>query len=89
MRELAGNDRLALIGFDLVTDRSLLERESEQRIEMHLIGSVNHTVPIGAAAIRMLRGDFIRTEYCHKYTTGGFASLAAQAGWTLPEGLER
>jgi L-histidine Nalpha-methyltransferase len=126
MRELAGSDGLALIGFDLVKDRSLLERayndeagvtaefnlnalrhvnrrlgigfdvshfrhralwvESEQRIEMHLIGAVNQTVRVGAAAIRMLRGDFIRTEYCHKYTVEGFASLAAQAGWTLRDG---
>lgn len=126
MRELAGDDGLALIGFDLVKDRSLLERayndaqgvtaefnlnalrhvnrrlgigfdvshfrhravwvDSEQRIEMHLISTANQTVRVGAAVIRMLRGDFIRTEYCHKYTIEGFASLAAQAGWSLREG---
>ena len=126
MRDLAGNDGMALIGFDLVKDRSLLERAyndaqgvtaefnlnalrhinrrlgvgfdvshfrhraqwfaGEQRIEMHLISTVNQTLRVGAVAIRMLRGDFIRTEYCHKYTIAGFASLAAQAGWSLREG---
>jgi dimethylhistidine N-methyltransferase len=126
MRELAGSDGLALIGFDLVKERPLLERayndaqgvtaefnlnalrhvnrrlgigfdvghfrhralwvDAEQRIEMHLIGTANQTLRIGAAAIRMLRGDFIRTEYCHKYTVEGFAGLAAQAGWSLGEG---
>jgi dimethylhistidine N-methyltransferase len=126
MRELAGSDGLALIGFDLVKERSLLERayndaqgvtaefnlnalrhlnrrlgigfdvshfrhralwvDAEQRIEMHLLSSVNQTLRVGAAAIRMIRGDYIRTEYCHKYTIEGFASLAAQAGWRLREG---
>jgi L-histidine N-alpha-methyltransferase len=126
MRELAGNDGLALIGFDLAKDRALLERayndaqgvtaefnlnalrhvnrrlgvgfdvshfrhraqwvDAEQRIEMHLVSSVSQTLRVGAAVIRMARGDFIRTEYCHKYTIEGFASLAAQAGWALHEG---
>ena len=126
MRDLAGEDGLALIGFDLVKDRALLEQayndaqgvtaefnlnalrhlnrrlgigfdvshfrhralwvEPEQRIEMHLISTVNQTLRVGAAAIRLLRGDFIRTECCHKYSIEGFASLAAQAGWSLQEG---
>lgn len=126
MRALAGDDGLALIGFDLLKERSLLERayndaqgvtaefnvnalrhvnrrlgigfdvshfrhralwiEAEQRIEMHLLSSANQTLRLGPAAIRMLRGDFIRTEYCHKYTIEGFAHLAAQAGWSLSDG---
>lgn len=126
MRDLAGDDGLALIGFDLVKERALLEQayndaqgvtaefnlnalrhmnrrlgigfdishfrhralwvEPEQRIEMHLVSTVHQTLRVGAAAIRMLRGDFIRTEYCHKYSLEGFASLAAQAGWSLREG---
>jgi L-histidine Nalpha-methyltransferase len=126
MRDLAGDDGLALIGFDLVKERALLEQayndaqgvtaefnlnalrhmnrrlgigfdvshfrhralwvEPEQRIEMHLISTVHQTLRVGAAAIRMLRGDFIRTEYCHKYSIEGFASLAAQAGWSPREG---
>ena len=126
MRDLAGDDGLALIGFDLLKERTLLEQayndaqgvtaefnlnalrhvnrrlgvgfdvsrfrhralwvDPEQRIEMHLISTVNQTLRVGAAAIRLLRGDFIRTEYCHKYSIEGFASLAAQAGWSLREG---
>ncbi len=126
MRELAGSEGLALIGFDLLKERSLLERayndaqgvtaefnlnalrhinrrlgigfdvshfrhralwvDAEQRIEMHLLSTANQTLRVGAATIRMLRGDFIRTEYCHKYTVESFASLAAQAGWSLDQG---
>jgi L-histidine N-alpha-methyltransferase len=126
MRELAGSEGLALIGFDLLKERSLLERayndaqgvtaefnvnalrhinrrlgigfdvshfrhralwvDADQRIEMHLLSTANQTLRVGAAAIRMLRGDFIRTEYCHKYTVESFASLAAQAGWSLDQG---
>ncbi len=122
MRELAGSGGLALIGFDLIKDRTLLERayddsegvtaefnlnvlrhlnrrlgigfdvshfrhralwvEAQQRIEMHLVSAVDQTVRVGAAVIRMLRGDYIRTEYCHKYTPEGFAALAAQTGWS-------
>lgn len=126
MRELAGRDGLALIGIDLVKERSLLERayndaqgitaefnlnalrhlnrrfgigfdvshfrhralwlDAEQRIEMHLISTAHQTLRVGTAQIRMVRGDFIRTEYCHKYTIEGIARLAAQAGWSLREG---
>ena len=80
------NRRLG-IGFDVSHFRHrALWVEPEQRIEMHLISTVHQTLRVGAAAIRMLRGDFIRTEYCHKYSVEGFASLAAQAGWSLREG---
>jgi L-histidine Nalpha-methyltransferase len=126
MRGYAGHDGLALIGFDLLKERALLERayddaegvtaefnlnalrhvnrrlgigfdvshfrhravwvEVEQRIEMHLVSSVNQTVRVGAAVIRLLRGDFIRSEYAYKYTVDGFARLAQQAGWSMRQG---
>jgi dimethylhistidine N-methyltransferase len=123
MRALAGADGSALIGIDLVKDRSVLERayddergvtaefnlnalrhvnrrlgigfdishfrhralwvESQQRIEMHLVSTANQTIRMGAAVIRLLRGEFIRTECCHKYTPDAFAILAAEAGWKV------
>jgi L-histidine Nalpha-methyltransferase len=126
MRELAGPEGAALIGFDLIKERSLLERAyddaagvtaefnlnslrhlnrrlgigldvshfrhravwvaAEQRIEMHLVSAVDQTVRVGAAVIRLQRGDFIRTEYAYKYTLEGFGHLARQAGWSLSQG---
>lgn len=125
MRALAGPDGHALIGIDLVKERSVLERayddargitaefnlnalrhvnrrlgigfdishfrhraiwiEAEQRIEMHLVSAVHQAVRVGGAVIRMLRGDFIRTECCHKYSEQSFERLAADAGWRVRE----
>ena len=126
MRELGGNGGLALVGYDLIKERALLERayddsqgvtaefnlnalrhvnrrlgvgfdlshfrhralwlEPEQRIEMHLVSTVDQTVRVGTTPIRIRRGEFIRTEYCHKYTPESFASLALQAGWSPVQG---
>jgi dimethylhistidine N-methyltransferase len=75
------NRRLG-VGFELGHFRHrAVWMEAEQRIEMHLVSAVNQAIRIGAAVIRMLRGDFIRTECSHKYTQESFAQLAAQAGW--------
>lgn len=77
------NRRLG-IGFDISHFRHRARWvEAEKRIEMHLVSAVNQTVRVGAAVIRMLRGDFIRTECSHKYTPEGFGQLAAQAGWQV------
>jgi dimethylhistidine N-methyltransferase len=123
MRTLAGPSGMALIGIDLVKERSLLERayddahgvtaefnlnalrhvnrrlgigfeighfrhralwlEAEQRMEMHLVSATQQAVHIGGAVVRMLRGEFIRTECCHKYTLESFEHLAADAGWRV------
>jgi len=77
------NRRLG-IGFEISHFRHrAIWMEAEQRIEMHLVSTVNQAIRIGAAVIRMLRGDFIRTECSHKYSPQGFAQLAAQAGWRV------
>ena len=77
------NRRLG-IGFDIGHFRHrALWVESQQRIEMHLVSAANQTIRMGAAVIRLLRGEFIRTECCHKYTPDGFAILAAEAGWRV------
>lgn len=77
------NRRLG-IGFDVGQFRHrALWAEAEQRIEMHLVSATNQSVRMGAAVIRLLRGEFIRTECSHKYTPQSFAALAEQAGWRL------
>jgi len=77
------NRRLG-IGFDISHFRHrAVWMEAEQRIEMHLVSTVNQVIRIGAAVIRMLRGDFVRTECSHKYSQEGFAELAARAGWRV------
>jgi len=77
------NRRLG-IGFDIGHFRHrALWVEPQQRIEMHLVSSANQTIRMGAAVIRLLRGEFIRTECCHKYTPENFAILAAEAGWKV------
>ncbi len=79
------NRRLG-IGFDISHFRHrALWMDAEQRIEMHLVSAVPQTVRVGGAVIRMLRGDFIRTECCHKYDAQSFAQLAAAAGWRVRE----
>jgi dimethylhistidine N-methyltransferase len=77
------NRRLG-IGFDIAHFRHrALWVESQQRIEMHLVSSANQAIRMGAAVIRLLRGEFIRTECCHKYTSDAFSILAAEAGWRV------
>jgi dimethylhistidine N-methyltransferase len=77
------NRRLG-IGFDTSHFRHrALWVDSLQRMEMHLVSTANQTIRMGAAVIRLLRGEFIRTECCHKYTLEGFAILAAEAGWKV------
>jgi L-histidine Nalpha-methyltransferase len=125
MRTLAGPAGAALIGIDLLKERSLLERayddergvtaefnlnalrhvnrrlgigfdtaqfrhravwmQAEQRIEMHLVSTAQQCVRVGAAVVRLPRGEFIRTECCHKYTLQNFERLVAEAGWRVRE----
>ncbi len=58
------------------------------RIEMRLIATRGSVVTLPAPAgdgealeFRFRRGDFITTEYSHKYTPARFRALAAAAGW--------
>jgi len=61
--------------------------EVERRIEMRLIAD-HHTVvtvPTAAMPARFAfdAGDYIITEYSHKYTIQGFRELAEQTGWSV------
>jgi L-histidine Nalpha-methyltransferase len=74
---------------DAFSHRAIYD-EQLMRIEMHLVcmaGCVVH-VPYGrgrpgAAAFRFEPGEYILTEYSHKYTPDSFTDLAASGGWSV------
>jgi L-histidine Nalpha-methyltransferase len=64
--------------------------EIERRIEMRLIADrrTGVTIPPSSADTTPARftfepGDYIITEYSHKYTVEGFSELAEQTGWSV------
>ncbi len=57
--------------------------ESEGRIEMRLLNTTLQTVNIGQQTFVINEGEGILTEYSHKYTLGGFAAMAEQAGFEV------
>jgi dimethylhistidine N-methyltransferase len=59
--------------------------ETEGRIEMRLISSAMQTVNIGQEAVVFNKGEAILTEYSHKYTLSGFATMAEQAGFEVAQ----
>jgi L-histidine N-alpha-methyltransferase len=54
--------------------------EEACRIEMYLQSLVAQTVDLGEESITFSAGERIHTEYSYKYSLGGFADLARQAG---------
>ncbi len=57
--------------------------ETEGRIEMRLLNSTLQTVNIGHQTFVINEREGILTEYSHKYTLGGFAAMAEQAGFEV------
>jgi dimethylhistidine N-methyltransferase len=57
--------------------------EAAQRIEMHLVSTVQQQVQVGASCFTFAAGDSLHTENCHKFTPASVASLAARAGWIV------
>jgi dimethylhistidine N-methyltransferase len=55
----------------------------ELRIEMHLVSRLDQVVTHRGGEWRLHAGETIHTENSYKYTTEGFAALAADAGFTL------
>jgi dimethylhistidine N-methyltransferase len=51
------------------------------RIEMRLVSTVRHEVDVAGRRYRFEPGDYILTEYSHKYRLTEFAALAQTAGW--------
>lgn len=57
--------------------------DQAQRIEMRLICDRELQVTFDEHLISFRAGEFIRTEYSHKYTLGRLADLLAASGWRL------
>jgi L-histidine N-alpha-methyltransferase len=55
--------------------------ETHNRIEMRLIATESHRAHIAGKAIQFNAGEYIITEYSHKYSIEGFQDLAAVAGF--------
>lgn len=57
--------------------------ERRSRIEMHLVSTRRQVVMLGGQSLQFEPGEAIVSEYSHKYSLPGFASLAEAAGWTV------
>src|SRR5690606_33211700 len=55
--------------------------EEKGRIEMRLVSLADQIVTIAARRIACRRGEFIITEYSHKYSIEGFRSMARTVGF--------
>jgi dimethylhistidine N-methyltransferase len=70
--------------FDLDAYRHSAEyNEEEGRIEMRLVSDADQEFTVGDSSFSIDRNEAILTEYSHKYTLGGFASMAANAGFRV------
>lgn len=58
--------------------------EAEGRVEMRLVSRKAQVVTIGGEPIHFARGEYIITEYSHKYSLEEFTALARRAG-LVPE----
>lgn len=74
-RELGANFALEHFRHEAIYD------ESEGRIEMRLISTHEQTVVIAAERIAFVEGEYIITEYSHKYSVEEFIALAEGAGF--------
>ena len=57
--------------------------EEHQRIEMSLVSTRAQVPSVAGISVALGEGEDILTEYCHKYSPEGFASLASIAGWCV------
>jgi dimethylhistidine N-methyltransferase len=54
--------------------------DRHDRIEMRLVATKNHAVKLAGRRLEFTQGEYIITEYSHKYSIDGFRELAEQAG---------
>lgn len=59
--------------------------ESERRIEMHLVSTVDQIVSCRSDRLQFAAGESIHTENSYKYTLQDFSSLVAKAGLKLEQ----
>ena len=70
--------------FDLDAFRHRAEyNTAEGRIEMRLDSMSEQRIRLGGEEIAIAKGEAILTEYSHKYTLEGFATLAREAGFEV------
>src|SRR5262249_42860549 len=55
--------------------------ERKRRIEMRLVSTARQRVSVGGVAVDFATGEYIITEYSHKYAPAEFHALAARAGF--------
>ena len=67
---------------DSFTHRATYD-EDNGRIVMELVSGGKQRMKIGDTQIHFEPGETITTEYSHKYTLGGFAAMAATAGFSI------
>ncbi len=53
------------------------------RVVIELVSQANQTFEVGDTAFNIADGEAILTEYSHKYTLEGFATMANDAGFTV------
>jgi len=56
---------------------------AKERIEMHLVARRDVSFKVDAAVFRLARGEYLLTEYSHKYTPESASRIAAAAGLKL------
>ena len=59
--------------------------EADSRIEMHLVSRADQRVALAGREQHFAKGDYILTEYSHKYTLADFADLAAGSGFRVED----
>jgi dimethylhistidine N-methyltransferase len=76
-RELGGD-------FDLDAFRHLaIYDEDQSRIEMRLVSRRPQTVHVQGQTFSFAEGEWITTEYSHKYSSAAFQQLAGEAGFEV------
>jgi dimethylhistidine N-methyltransferase len=55
--------------------------ENERRVEMRLVSRREQTVSVSGERVRFSAGEYLITEYSHKYSPDRFGALARAAGW--------
>ncbi len=77
-RELGANFRLDRFRHEAVYD------EAAGRVEMRLVSLEDQVAVVAGRAVQFAAGEYIITEYSHKYSLDGFRALARRAGF-VPE----
>lgn len=70
--------------FDLDSfEHSAAYDEDEGRVVIELVSQANQTFEIGDTEFSLADGETILTEYSHKYTLNGFASMVHEVGFDV------